>query len=517
MRRLLPCSRASRVRAAHRRTRLHVRRVGPAGHPAAIAQSGPFLYYTPLEARVRSVKARSTASRRPGPWAAAARRVLVPGPGDNHLWFVDPGNSKVGRSTRAALWSSRPCSRARRPISPPAAREDLGRRVRDGKLACVTTAGAVTETRRRTERGGRDHPRRRRLDVDGRHGGQRLARLFTPGDVRDSRQIGDFPPARRGPVDIASAPTGNDLYVAANNALVNDVERDPPTTPVDRLGLARQRQPPVGHSNAGACGGWTRSTSGSAATATVVSEWALPRGSGVPNEFTLASDGSVWYTRRPTTGSGASRRRPARRATGPTGAPGRRRRPRARRATAGASGRHRRAPARPAPTGATGATGRDGRAGRPGRDGAQGPPGAGSARRHRADGATGAARRDRRRPAPPARAARPAGGQDPEDHLQAERPEGHARSAQSGGSGAAATRAAARACACGSAARARSTPSAAARRRARAPPSGCAVREVPAGGYTLAVDVGDERHVHRRSRSSSSPPERRSRLPRPQR
>ena len=98
--------------------------------------------------------------------------------------------------------------------------------------------------------------------------------------------------------------------------------------------------------------------------ATVVTEWALPRGSGTPNEFTLARDGSVWYTSKADdrlgrfseeTGAG----RPGDRCTGTPG------------------------------TRAHLAPGRDRRAGQPGRDRRDRGPGRGRDRAPRARGRAG--------------------------------------------------------------------------------------------------------------------------------
>ena len=158
----------------------------------------------------------------------------------------------------------------------------------------MTTAGAVTEyasplaSAVAITRGGdgalwfvdtnREQPRPVRA-------GRRRARLH--------RVVEVFPLgiSVSGAVDITPAPTGNDLYVAASNALVR-VEptlTNPNITPIP-LGPG---SPAAVHSNATGVW-WVDSINKRIGryAGTTVTEWALPRSSGVPNEFTLASDGS---------------------------------------------------------------------------------------------------------------------------------------------------------------------------------------------------------------------------------
>ena len=232
----------------------------------------------------------------------------------------------------------------------------------------------------------------------------------------------------------------------------------------------------------------------------MATEYALPRGYGVPFDFTLAADGSLWYvtdvnalgrfseeTGAPGPRARLGSRRPG--APGATALP----EPRARRATpARRATRARRA--RPGQQGRQGEQGPQGNTvlGSPGAAGPQGPAGVTGPR-----GATGAAG-----PAGP-RGKTGAAAKIPKITCKlsgtkvtckvGKRQRRHAAAAAA----ARATRAAARACACASAApnRLYATGSRAAK-SSRTSVRLHALRKVKAGKYTLAVDVGEDVTVH---------------------
>ncbi len=358
------------------------------GHPAGIAQSGTFLYSTLSstgqigQGTLNGVQTALTVG------GGSAPSVLVPGPGDNHLWFVDPGNSKVGRSNPgvsllefATVLTGTPSDLAAGQTGTMWVVESTG-----GKLACVTTAGVVTEyTSPLTAavaitRGG-----------DGAMwmvdtAANSLGRFTPAATCATAPTIEVFPLGITvtGAVDIAPAPTGNDLYVAANNALVR-VQPTASTPTITSVSLGNGK-PAAVHS--GATGVWWVDSVNKRIgryAATVVTEWALPRGSGVPNEFTLASDGSVWYTSKAddrlgrfSEETGAQGDPGATGAQGPTGATGSQ-------GPTGATG----AQGNPGATGATGATGNPGATGATGATGAQGPKGDTGATGFAAPGAAG--------------------------------------------------------------------------------------------------------------------------------
>jgi virginiamycin B lyase len=269
------------------------------GHPAGIAQSGGFLYYTLAgtgqvgQGTLNGVQTMSTVS------GGSAPSVLVPGPGDNHLWFVDPGNNKVGRTNPgmsllefATVLTGTPSDLAAGQTGTMWVAESTA-----GKLACVTTTGVVTEyaspltTAVAITRGG-----------DGAMwlvdtAANSLGRFVPAATCATAPVIEVFPLGITvsGAADIAPAATGNDLFVAADGALVR-VQPTVTTPTIAPISLGNGK-PAAVHSNATGVW-WVDSVNKRIGryASTTVTEWALPRGSGVPNELTLASDGSVWYT-----------------------------------------------------------------------------------------------------------------------------------------------------------------------------------------------------------------------------
>ena len=273
-----------------------------------------------------------------------------------------------------------------------------------GKVACVTAAGVVTRVHVAAQRGGRDHPRRRRRDVDRRHGGEQPRSLRAGGDVRGAPAIEVFPLgiSVSGAVDIAPAPTGNDLYVAADGALVR-VQPTASSPTITSIALGNGK-PAAVHSNAtgvwwvdsvnkriGRYAGDDRDRVGAAARQrraervhAGLGRIGLVHEQGRrPARALLRGDRSAG---RPQGNPGATGAQ-GHRATG-AGPPAR-----PAQGTPGATGGNGRRPARP--PGANGATPLRLSPERPARAGPAGPAGA--------RGATGA----QGRPAPPARAARP--------------------------------------------------------------------------------------------------------------
>ena len=219
-------------------------------------------------------------------------------------------------------------------------------------------------------------------------------------------------------MDITPARTGNGVVLAGFMRLLE-------VTPADPLSPNQVERPLLGsaplyvHTNA--AGVWWSDPANrriGRLTGTVATEYALPRGYGVPFDFTLASDGSLWYvTDVNALGRFSEETGPAvRRAPGPTGL-----------AVPGPGGP--RGPGGPDP-GAPGNPGAQGNPGPQGATGQQGPQGEQGTRRRRSS-APRAPRARRARPASPARAARPA---PPVPRARAARPAPRPRSRRSAAS-----------------------------------------------------------------------------------
>jgi streptogramin lyase len=320
------------------------------GRPAGIAQSGGFLYYTlgmtgqVGQGTLNGVQTPLTVG------GASAPSVLVPGPGDNHLWFVDPGNGKVGRTNPGVSLLEFATALSGTPSDLAAGQTGTMWVVESGaKIACVTPAGVVTEyasplsSAVAITRGG--DGAMWIVDTTANSLGRFAASATCAAPTIEVFPLGI---SVSGAVDITPAATGNDLFVAADGALVRvQPTATTPTITSVALGVGK---PAAVHSNA--TGVWwvdaVNKRIGRYA-GTTVTEWALPRLSGAPNEFTLASDGSVWYTSKADFRLG--------RFSEETGAQG-----------------------DPGPQGGTGATGAQGAQGPQGAAGAQGNPGAAGAK-----------------------------------------------------------------------------------------------------------------------------------------
>src|SRR4051812_38088428 len=267
------------------------------GHPAAVAQSGDFLYYTLATAGQVGQGTLNGVQTTTIIGGASAPSVLVPGPGDNDLWFVDPGNGKVGRTNPGVSLLEFATALTGTPSDLAAGQTGTMWVVESGaKVACMTPAGVVTEypsplsSAAAITRGGDGAM----WIVDTT--ANSLGRFVAPATCA-APAIEVFPLgiSVSGAVDIAPAATGNDLFVAADGALVR-VQPTVTAPTITSIALGNGK-PLAVHANAG--GVWwidaVNKRIGRYAS-TTVTEWALPRGSGAPNEFTLAADGSVWYT-----------------------------------------------------------------------------------------------------------------------------------------------------------------------------------------------------------------------------
>jgi hypothetical protein len=219
---------------------------------------------------------------------------LTTGPGDGNVWWVEPSTRHVGRTDPG--------------FGPSVLALDFGGATADlvaandlmwvvesdtGELDCITPAGVVTP-----KTSGLAHPGAIARGNDGAlwytdTAANKIARLVPPATCADAITpvIFDTLPAGFAPTDVTAAPAGNDVFVAGTTGL-RTVTTAGATAAVD-IGTTR---PYVLHSNAS--GVWWAATGQRIGRYLngVTTEWALPRGSATPIDFTLASDNAFWYT-----------------------------------------------------------------------------------------------------------------------------------------------------------------------------------------------------------------------------
>ncbi|HWK25301.1 MAG TPA: hypothetical protein VNS09_01985 [Solirubrobacter sp.] len=327
------------------------------GGPAGIAGDGPLTVTFSTSGAVGEVGLGGVQSAPVAiGGAATAPTVIAAGP-DGNLWFVDPANGRLGHTVSGAAPTTLGTALGGTPSDLVAA----GGQVwvvesGSGELDCVTPSGVVT-----AQTSGLSHPQAIARANDGAlwyAGDGKVARAVPPADCSGSIAPTVFDVA--GALDVTAAPAGNDVYVATSGGLVRLTPAGTPTPVADGA------LPQVVHAGAGGVW-WIGAGRIGKLVDGVATEWALPRGFAQPIDFTLAADGSLWYT---ATGNTLGRFAEAVGPTGPEGPAG----PTGSQGPAGSTGpAGSQGPA--GPTGATGAAGQTGAQGDPG-PAIQGSPGA---------------------------------------------------------------------------------------------------------------------------------------------
>ena len=261
--------------------------IATAGSPLSITLSGTGLIG---QSTLGGVQAPSVAIG----GGATTPTALVPGPGDGNLWFVDPGSGRIGRTDPGLPPAEFPALLGGTPSDLAAAANNTMWVVESasGEVDCVTPLGAVTARTSQLA-----NPAAITRGGDGAMWfmdptANKLARLV-PAAWDSRRSTRSISRLGRGRSTSPAPDRQRPLHRLGRRAAASDAQRhrDPGLQAID-LGTGTPR---AVHSNA--TGVWwvdfTDKRIGRY-VAGVATEWALPRGSGMPNEFALASDGSLW-------------------------------------------------------------------------------------------------------------------------------------------------------------------------------------------------------------------------------
>src|SRR4051794_9109421 len=273
------------------------------GGPAGIARSGDFTYFT--LGGLHSVGRATLGGVQISPFAAlngTEPTTLIAGPAGT-LLFTDAVTNKVGRVTPAAAGDTAT------EFSEPTADHpvdlaldthgDIWVAVSNGDLDCVNPAGGAVEVYSSQLA----HPVAIAAGGDGAlwladSNAGAIARVVPAADCLTAPAGVSFPvrPGEAHPVDIAAAQAGTHLFLAVDGALDEVTPHGAQAPDFAPVPLSPDSRPSTVHSDA--TGVWwvdqanRRVGKYAAGTAT---EWALPRGSGAPADFAIASDKSLWY------------------------------------------------------------------------------------------------------------------------------------------------------------------------------------------------------------------------------
>jgi streptogramin lyase len=274
------------------------------GDPNGIAASGSSLYFT-LGGATPSFGKAGLGGAQIAPVAitgGTAPGKLVLGIGGN-LWFLDPGTSKIGRIALPAETATEFPTTLAATITDLTAGFDGNMWVVDsttGTLDCVTSGGAVSP--HLTAETQMTHPVAIVSGSDVLWAvdtvGDEVYRIVPGANCAAPVTVTPFAvPQGVAPTDIAPASGSTDLWIADTGALIKLTPHGPATapdfgTPIS-LGSALPAQ--IQANAAGVY--WIDTTNQRVGRydGTNVSEWAVPHGFNTPADFTLASDGSLWY------------------------------------------------------------------------------------------------------------------------------------------------------------------------------------------------------------------------------
>jgi hypothetical protein len=265
---------------------------GVAGGPTGIFQNGTGPIAVGLSTSGRIGTTTLTGVTSPGALIAgeaSSPRVLVAGPGDGNIWFTDFDHGRIGRTNPSGGAITLPLDLAPGKPNDIASGTNAWVVDTDQDLHCITPAGDLT-----TRPSAFLNPDMITRSPGGTvwYGDSPQLMWFTePASCATAPvfQTGTF---GYGTIfDLAPAPTGNDVFLATETGL----RRLSPS--LVETNVVPDARPTIVHTFGDAVW-WVDATNRriGRVIGTDVKEWALPLGYGTPTDFTVASDGTFWYT-----------------------------------------------------------------------------------------------------------------------------------------------------------------------------------------------------------------------------